>query len=149
MRARNTTAPRPATIPTSSDSAHNTAGPTVRAGAVRSPVKTISPSDFPLLRSQPRSLAAPIAIGPRRESGTIWQGVSSRSTTQNGQITIEPTIHEEPGRGRMLSIIPIVNRSMRAIDGSGSPASHQALSCECIPSATGAAPSSLCLTEAH
>ena len=42
MSARKTTAPRPATIPTSSDRAHRIAGARVRvAGAARSAVKTI------------------------------------------------------------------------------------------------------------
>ncbi len=58
MRARNTTAPRPSTIPTSSDSAHHSAGPTVLAGVVRSLVARIS--------HEPTCLAR-VAAGPARK----------------------------------------------------------------------------------
>ena len=50
MRARNAAGPKPATIPTSNDSAHNFAGPAIRTGAIRSPFKTATPEPLCLAR---------------------------------------------------------------------------------------------------
>lgn len=72
MSARKATAPMPATMPTTSDSAHNTAGPIVRVCAVWSSVTAISREPFGPVRIADRTFVQRQSLSPSgRESNRI------------------------------------------------------------------------------